>query len=39
MKCLKSGMNDLAGVRSESVLVHTIAATPTIIVPKMLSHR
>lgn len=39
MKCLKSGMNDLAGVRSESVLVHTIAATLTVLVPKMLSHR
>ncbi len=39
MKCLESGMNDLAGVWSESVLVHTIAATPAVIVLKMLSHR
>lgn len=39
MKCLESGMNDLAGEWSEKMLVHTIATTPTVIVPKMLSYR
>lgn len=37
MKCLESGMNDLVGKLCQHVLVHTIAAAPTVIVLKMLS--
>lgn len=39
MKCHKSGMNDLAGECSDSVLVTAIATTPTAIVFRMLSAR
>ncbi len=37
MKCLESGMNDLAGEESDGRLVPAIAAKPVVIVFKMLS--
>lgn len=39
MKCLESGMNDLAGEQSDHKLVATITATPVVIVLNMLSQR
>ncbi len=37
MKCLESGMNDLAGEESDNRLVPAIAVKPVVIVFKMLS--
>ncbi len=39
MKCLKSGMNDLAGLRNVHLLVTAIATGPAVIVFKMLKKR
>ncbi len=39
MKCLDSGMNDLAGERRAQLLVFAIATRRAIIVFKMLSQR
>jgi hypothetical protein len=39
MKCLESGMNDLAGEQSDSRLVPAIAVKPVVIVSEMLSLR
>ena len=36
MKCLKSGMNDLARLRNVHLLVIAIATDPTVIVFDML---
>jgi len=37
MKCLESGMNDLAGLCNARLLVPAIATDPAAIVLKMLS--
>ncbi|MDF2527687.1 MAG: hypothetical protein K0S17_2772 [Enterobacter mori] len=39
MKCLESGMNDLAGERHAQLLVLAIATRRAVIVFKMLSQR
>lgn len=39
MKCLESGMNDLAGEQHAQLLVLAIATKPAVIVFKMLSQR
>lgn len=39
MKCLESGMNDLAGERHAQLLVFAIAERRAVIVFKMLSQR